>query len=61
MRFGGELLWQKTFAIPSTGGFVIQNVTPPRAFAAGEQVLFHLHNHGANTWNLASVAILGSE
>jgi len=61
MRFGGELLWQKTFAIPSTGGFVIQNIIAPRAFAAGEQALFHLHNHGANTWNLASVAVLGSE
>ncbi len=61
MRLGGQVLWQKTFAIPSTGGFVIQNITPPRAFTAGEQVLFHLHNHGANTWNLASVAILGSE
>lgn len=61
MHMGGEMLWQKTFAIPSTGGFIIQNVTPPRAFSAGEQVLFHLHNHGANTWNLASVSILGSE
>ena len=61
LRFGDDIIWQKTFVTPSTGGFVPHYVTPTRAYAAGEPVTFHLHNHGANTWNLASIAILGSE
>lgn len=60
LRFGGEPIWQKVFTTPNTGGFVIETVTPSRAFEAGETALFHLHNHGVNTWNLASVALVGS-
>lgn len=60
LRFGDEVIWHKTFTVPNIGGFVIETVTPPRAFAQGEAALFHLHNHGANTWNLASVSLVGS-
>ncbi len=61
LRFGDDVIWDKTFALPTTGGFVPYYVTATRAYAAGETATFHLHNHGANTWNLASIAILGSE
>lgn len=60
LRFEGEPIWHEVFAVPNVGGFVIETVSAPRAFEAGEAALFHLHNHGANTWNLASVALVGS-
>lgn len=64
LRFGGDTVWQLRVPIPHRGDFIIDRVIADRDFAAGEPVLFHLHNHGANTWNLASVDIVqagGSE
>jgi hypothetical protein len=58
LAVGGTLLWEREVNIPSPPGIYTDEVLAPRALAAGESVVFHLHNHGANTWNLASVALV---
>jgi hypothetical protein len=42
--------------IPSPGGLLVRELKAPRAIAAGADVYFHLHNHGANSWSLVDVS-----
>lgn len=57
LRIGERELWDKRVSIPSTGGFVLERVTLDGPIEAGTPIVFHVHNHGANTWNLASIDI----
>lgn len=43
-------------AIPSAGGLLTRELRATRALPAGAPVLFHLHNHGANSWALVEVS-----
>ena len=51
----GELLWEKLVTIPADAG-AYNDVVPVELQAeAGQTLQLHLHNHGANTWNLLRV------
>jgi hypothetical protein len=52
-----ELLWEREVFIPGPSEIWSDAIEAPRALAAGERVVFHLHNHGANTWNLGGVRV----
>ncbi len=52
---GDTLIWERTVAIPGPAEVWSDEVLAPRDLLAGERVVFHLHNHGANTWNLGEV------
>ena len=57
VTFGGELLWERYIPIPS-GAEVYTIETPvPADRPIGTPLVFHLHNHGANTWNLVYVEV----
>jgi hypothetical protein len=43
-------------AIPATGALIKREIKAPRAFPAGVPVLFHIHNHGDNSWALVEVS-----
>lgn len=55
LALGGEVIWQRRVPIPGEGGLLLDTVAAPRTLAAGAPLVFHLHNHGANTWNLLEV------
>jgi hypothetical protein len=43
-------------AIPAVGGLLTRQLLATRAIAVGAPVLFHLHNHGANSWALVELS-----
>lgn len=52
---GEELVWERSVAIPGPAAVWRDEVPAPRDLGAGERVVFHIHNHGANNWNLGEV------
>ncbi len=55
---GGQLLWETFVDIPGPADAQRFEFPAPFTARAGEDVTFHLHNHGFNTWTLASFAAL---
>lgn len=55
LAIDGEVVWEVTVAIPAAPGPLSGQVTIDRALPAGADLQFHVHNHGANTWELVSV------
>ncbi|NJK32711.1 MAG: hypothetical protein HC927_10030, partial [Deltaproteobacteria bacterium] len=54
----GELLWETHVAIPGKADAYRVVIDSPLAAPAGAEVIFHLHNHGYNSWNFAGVELL---
>lgn len=50
-----EMLWERTIPIPSEPCAYTDVIEAPFAAAEGATLRLHLHNHGANTWNLRRV------
>ena len=48
----GEIVWEEWRQIPSPGALLTSTWTADRDIPAGADVVFHLHNHGVNTWLL---------
>lgn len=55
ITLGGRLIWERRVPIPADGGLLLDTVPAPRSWPMGTPLVFHLHNHGANTWNLIDV------
>ena len=55
------MLYERTVAIPAEATAYTEAFSSPLASEPGATVTFHLHNHGANTWNLLRVERLGDE
>ncbi len=51
----GAPAWEKRIPIPSPSGLVHESWTMPRAAAAGAPIVFHVDNHGANTYTLLEI------
>ncbi len=52
---GGAVLWETTRPIPTSPCAITDVVPVGVAAQAGSPLQLHLHNHGANTWNLFRV------
>ncbi len=57
---GGQRLWETEVEIPGPADARRFEFPSPLSAFAGEDVVFHLHNHGFNTWTLARLATLTS-
>lgn len=55
LLFGDELQWETTFDIPAPGNVHQFSFRATRALAKDEPIRLHLHNHGQNTWLIASL------
>jgi len=55
---GGQPLWETTVAIPGPADSRRFEFAAPFGAYADEDVTFHLHNHGFNTWTLADFSAL---
>lgn len=51
----GELLWETWVEIPAKADARRFEFASPISAEPGARVIFHLHNHGQNTWTLATV------
>ena len=49
---GGDLIWEKTVDIPSYPAAYSPQIAALRAYPTGTPIVFHLHNHGSNNWQL---------
>ena len=50
--------WSKTIPIPSEANVYEEHFSSPCALMQNGKVLFHLHNHGQNTYQLRSLLVL---
>lgn len=51
----GEVVWERQIPIPNPGGLAVATFAPERSYPAGTPIVFHLHNHGLNTWTLVYI------
>lgn len=52
---GDVVVWETTIAIPAPADVHPFDVMLPRGVEGAERLGFHIHNHGFNSWRLASV------
>jgi len=48
----GRVLWEEEIPIPAATEIYATEVTAARAVPQGSPIVFHVHNHGANSWKL---------
>jgi hypothetical protein len=48
----GQVLWEQEIVIPGDANVFQDEFVSPISAERGSQVVFHLHNHGQNTWVL---------
>lgn len=53
----GTILWEKRIEIPSDAAVYDDDVLLPFDVDEGMPIDFHLHNHGANEWFLATIEV----
>lgn len=52
----GQLLHEQEIAIPGTAMVYALELEAPFSAPIGSELVFHLHNHGQNTWALQSIS-----
>lgn len=57
IALGKTVLWQKTLSIPGPEDSFVMTVTAKANASAGENVAFHVRNHGTNTYNLMKLEL----
>lgn len=50
-----EIVWQEQVAIPADSGFLLPQLELNRELPAGTVLLFHVDNHGANSYHLIDI------
>lgn len=57
LAIGEKVAWEATVPIPSAGNLLREQVEIDRDVPAGTPMQFHVHNHGANSWELFDVMV----
>lgn len=55
-RFGDDEVLAVDVPIPAESGLISEDVIAPREYPVGTPVLFHVGNHGDNSWNLLEIS-----
>ena len=55
LHIGDWLVFEDQIAVPGSEAFYSRGAVVPHDIPAGTPVVFHLHNHGQNSWRLLSV------
>ncbi len=58
LTFAGCSAWSKSVSIPSPAAVYVEEFDSPCALRERGEVLFHLHNHGQNTYQLRALSVL---
>jgi hypothetical protein len=51
----GQRVYEAFIPIPSDNNILTPQWQLPQGAEKGSPIVFHLHNHGVNTWNLLSI------
>ncbi|WP_146156304.1 hypothetical protein [Enhygromyxa salina] len=54
----GQLLWEDSVEIPGAAKVYLEEIESPFRIGVGDEVVFHLHNHGQNTWVLQELTLV---
>jgi len=57
VMIGGEKVWDKTVKIPAKDTIIIEELPAPADAPKGTPIVFHLHNHGENSWQLFQIQV----
>ncbi len=57
LALGDEIQWNTTIPIPSSSGLIATTFTATTAAPAGTPIIFHLHNHGQNSYHLLEISV----
>ena len=57
VTLGGELAWEEWFDIPGAAELVAPVWTATEDVPEGSDLVFHVHNHGSNTYNLIEFSV----
>ena len=52
IAISGKTIWERQIPIPQEAASYEDVVTVPLAIAVDAPIVYHLHNHGGNVWNL---------
>lgn len=55
----GEPAWSREIPIPSATELIVDTWTSERPIPAGTSIVFHVDNHGANTYSLVELSAAG--
>lgn len=50
-----RVFWRATVPLPSEGRLLSDELPAPFAIAAGDRLLWHVENHGQNSWNFIAL------
>lgn len=54
---GDKILAEETVDIPGPAGASVNTIVTDEPITTGTPLVFHVHNHGANTWRLHDVSV----
>lgn len=54
----GEVVWEEHIASPAAPAFVDGELAIDRALPQGSEIQLHVHNHGANSYDLLSLEVV---
>jgi hypothetical protein len=57
IQLDDEIVWEERFEIPQDARLRARTWTATRHFPAGAPVIFHLHNHGTNSYNFIELSV----
>jgi len=61
VQIGDTLIWEDTRAIPGPSALEATRVKLPEDVPAGTPIYFHVRNHGANSYELLELSIVGEK
>jgi len=61
LAIDGALAWEQWVQSPAVGAFVEAEITIEHDVPAGTELQFHVHNHGANSYDLLAIELLGDD
>ena len=57
IQIADQVLWSQRLSIPSPAEVWTVEISSPQDFKVGEQVIFHVRNHGANSYTLNELSV----
>lgn len=58
LAIDGEVAWEEYVPVPSAAALIEAEIAIDREVPAGAALQFHVHNHGANTYDLAVLELV---
>jgi hypothetical protein len=57
IQISNKTVWEKQIDIPAASQLLTESVELTEELEADSPIVFHLHNHGANSWSLLEISV----